>query len=522
MQESSEAAPAGQTQPYPELFIGLVAAVGIDHGLLCSIVDETLAGFQYRTEPVRLASLLHSIPTFKSLPTTPVDAYIAEHQQAGNKFRELIGRNDSLAALAINEITERRASITGKKSLIASRTAYILRSLKTPDEVKMLRDTYGSGFILIACSAPYEARRRYLAERIAKSRHDFHLEPYLSIAEVLIQSDQEERNKRFGQNLKNTFPNADVFLDASDAKLLRESVQRYFDLLFGEPFHTPTRDEYAMFQATGAQLRSSELGRQVGAAVATKEGDIIAVGTNEVPRAGGGLYWAGDEPDFREFVKGEDSSDVHKRSLIEDLLNRLKSDNWLAPEKARIPIAELARMAVDPECAKNFSAAHVSDLIEFGRAVHAEQAAICDAARRGVSIANASMYVTTFPCHLCARLIVAAGIARVVYIEPYTKSLTLQLFPDSMTANRTDGPGLRIPLEPFTGVAPRCYMSLFTMRKRKLDDGKAVTFDRAKAFPRLAGSPRSYIPGEVLAVAELDQRIEAKQLMFEQKEFPNV
>ena len=55
-----------------------------------------------------------------------------------------------------------------------------------------------------------------------------------------------------------------------------------------------------MFQAAAAMRRSAELGRQVGAAICTKAGDVVTVGTNEVPKAGGGLYWEGDEPDARE------------------------------------------------------------------------------------------------------------------------------------------------------------------------------------------------------------------------------
>ena len=517
---NTDLAPAAQT--FPELFIGIVAAVGTDHNQLCSILVDTLQTFQYKSHIIRLASLLHSVPRFRNLPSEHIDEYIAKHQKAGNDFRQLIGKNNAMAALSIGEIKDLRIKETGEKDKIASRCAYILRSLKTPEEVQLLRDVYGDAFILIACSAPYQARRRYLAERIAQSHHHFQLEPYLPTAEKLIQADQEEKDDKFGQNLKNTYPKADVFLDASDAKLLRKSIERFVDLLFGNTLHTPTRDEYAMFQATGAQLRSSELGRQVGAAVATDAGDIIAVGTNEVPRAGGGLYWAGDEPDSREFVRGEDSSDSHKLSLIEDLLNRLNLDGWLHPDKSRIPISELAKIAMDDERSKNFSSAHVTDLIEFGRAVHAEQAAICDAARRGVSVANTSMYVTTFPCHLCARLIVAAGISRVVFIEPHTKSLTLQLFPDSMTADRLDGGGARVPLEPFVGVAPRSYMALFTMRKRKTSDGKIVLFERSKGIPRMYGSPRSYLPNENLALAELDKSIQSKHLMEEQKEMPNV
>jgi cytidine deaminase len=132
------------------------------------------------------------------------------------------------------------------------------------------------------------------------------------------------------------------------------------------------------------------------------------------------------------------------------------------------------------------------------------------------------MYVTAFPCHLCARLIVAAGLRRVVYIEPYAKSLALQLYPDSITADYTDRTSSQISFEPFVGIAPRKYVELFTMRDRKQDDGKAIPFDRAKAIPRLVGSPRSYLAAETIAFAELEKVIQRKQLMNEQQELRNV
>lgn len=73
-----------------------------------------------------------------------------------------------------------------------------------------------------------------------------------------------------------------------------------------------------------------------------------------------------------------------------------------------------------------------------------------------------------------------------------------------------------------SGFAPRSYMSLFAMRKRKLANGKAITFERAEAVPRLYGSPRSYLPNENLAFATLKETMESKHLMEEQRELPNV
>jgi dCMP deaminase len=51
--------------------------------------------------------------------------------------------------------------------------------------------------------------------------------------------------------------------------------------------------------------------------------------------------------------------------------------------------------------------------------VHAEQNAICDAARRGVSLEGATAYITHFPCINCAKIIAAAGISCVKYHSDY-------------------------------------------------------------------------------------------------------
>jgi dCMP deaminase len=51
--------------------------------------------------------------------------------------------------------------------------------------------------------------------------------------------------------------------------------------------------------------------------------------------------------------------------------------------------------------------------------VHAEQNAISDAAKRGVSVACSSAYVTHYPCIHCAKILIAAGIVRIYYRHDY-------------------------------------------------------------------------------------------------------
>ena len=64
---------------------------------------------------------------------------------------------------------------------------------------------------------------------------------------------------------------------------------------------------------------------------------------------------------------------------------------------------------------------------ELCYAVHAEQNAIIQAARLGSSIDGATLYCTHQPCVLCAKMIVNAGITRVVYREGYPDDFALQM-----------------------------------------------------------------------------------------------
>ena len=60
--------------------------------------------------------------------------------------------------------------------------------------------------------------------------------------------------------------------------------------------------------------------------------------------------------------------------------------------------------------------------------VHAEQNAICDCAKRGVSCFNATAYVTHYPCIICCRLLLAAGIKKIKYIKDYKNDELVKYF----------------------------------------------------------------------------------------------
>ena len=68
---------------------------------------------------------------------------------------------------------------------------------------------------------------------------------------------------------------------------------------------------------------------------------------------------------------------------------------------------------------------------ELCYAIHAEQNAIIQAAKLGVSIEGATLYCTHQPCILCAKMIVNSGISRVVYGEGYPDEFSLAIFQEA-------------------------------------------------------------------------------------------
>jgi deoxycytidylate deaminase len=162
----------------------------------------------------------------------------------------------------------------------------------------------------------------------------------------------------------------------------------------------------------------------------------------------------------------------------------------------------------------------LKDLTEFGRAVHAEMSALLDADRRGVAVQGATLYTTTLPCHNCARHIVGAGLDRVVFIEPYTKSRAEQLHADSIAIARAAHVDGKVNLVPFVGVAPRRYSEMFSAAARERlghlarsdDSGRKQTFEKKQASPVFSDgglapfrpAVREYRTKELLALEHFD------------------
>ena len=257
-------------------------------------------------------------------------------------------------------------------------------------------------------------------------------------------------------------------------------LRRFIHLLFGSNEITPTHDEYGMYIAKSASLRSSDLSRQVGAAIFCQSGEIATMGCNEVPKAGGGTYWFGDEGDKRDFVQGRDPNEGHKVSLLVDILDRLAKGAHLSQSLLDLGDAhKIGKQLLEDQSTEGIRELKIMDLLEFGQIIHAEMSAVTDAARKGIAIQGATLYCTTFPCHLCAKHIVASGIRRVVYLEPYPKSYANALHADSIEVEN-DRSSEKVSFDPFKGVSPHRYRDLFEKGKRKLSGGAALQWNRGR------------------------------------------
>lgn len=433
-----------------ELVIGLCGAIGSGIKSLKNTLITQLTAHGYHVETIRLSELIsEKFPS--ELILTGYDRY-EQLQNLGDQLRSEYS-NDIVAALAVTRITILREALFGDEKTntnivkVTKKVAYIIDQLKHPDEIELLKEVYRNNFYLIGLL-------RTEAERKANLKDEGITEPDTT---SLIERDRKATEKN-GQQVEDSLYKSDYFIRNIDvAEKIGKSVERFIKLVHGTDIITPTNDEIGMYAAQSAALRSACLSRQVGAAITDEYGIVLSTGCNDVPKFGGGLYNSESEADKRCFNYGnkECHNDKHKKLLkneIEKILNKNGVDN---------------AQKISEEILKQSKA---KSLIEYSRAIHAEMDAITALARSTTnSTQGKTLYCTTYPCHLCARHIVAAGILRVVYIEPYEKSLALQLHGDTICHPDNITNVEKVLFENFEGVSPQRYAKFFSYNQKRKD-----------------------------------------------------
>ena len=407
--------------------------------------------------------------------------FVQGYQDLGDLMRK--EDHGAVAKSFVLTIRRTRAKKTGVNEASAEpitpdgqRRAYILDSIRHPAEVELLRHIYQDAFFLLGVVCEEQKRLERVIGKYKNAGKTAALE--------FMRRDEKAKEKH-GQRVGDAFHLSDFFIDNTENQFrsdktpnpawdINEKLSRLLKIITHAQLERPEHNETAMYYAHGAGLRSACLSRQVGAALVDRRGNIVATGCNEVPRAGGGVYGEGFDVDgeedhrcaFRQkdgrkpFCSQSEQQNEITQRVIEDIESVVKLD-----EETKGKLTHLVRHG------------RVGDLIEFSRAVHAEMDAILTAARKGISPVGTRLFVTTFPCHYCARHIVSAGVDEVQFIEPYPKSQALELHSDSIQTTET---GWQVPSEtiwpgtpghgqvnrktlfrPFSGIAPRLYRKAF-------------------------------------------------------------
>lgn len=490
-------------EPIPgvELFFGLVGPTGTDTSAVCAQFQEQLRHVGYACIKISLSKLIGDF--VMESPEEPTEySRIRFLMKKGTQLRETFKTGDFVARLALAEIRAQRTHANKDPNKPIAKTAYIISSFKRPEEVQLFREIYGKAFNLVSIYSSTTDREVALSRRLASSAKKS-VNAVAHQAVELINIDASEEGSDLGQDVRDTFPLADYFIEVKDGLELKSQLRRLVQLVFGNPYLTPTKDENAMFFAQAAALRSGDLSRQVGATIISNDGEVISTGCNEVPKAGGGLYWADDPFPKRDLEIGFDKNSKVKQELVEDMMHRLQEKGWLNEAKLPKDVKELFQAAaLNPDAP--LLDCQLLDVLEYGRTVHAEMAAITEAARRGHPIKGARLFTTTFPCHICARHIISAGISEVVYVEPYPKSRTQELYSDSVVVNPKEPVVDKVNFVPFSGVAPRRYFDFFQVaERRKTARGEVLDWEAAEKQPKVKRFVLSYVLLEQVVVKSL-------------------
>ena len=476
MATSKRAEPADR----PELVFALVRPTGCASSDLVLALTAELTRVGYSLGGViKVSALLHGFSAFARLRADmKEDDRLEQHMDAGDELREKLDDGGALAYLTASDIARRRSSWSGSR-------AWIIDSLKHRHEVKLLRKLYGQQLIVVSVYDDEENRVKSLARKIAKDWKT--RQGTDDRARELIRRDfGGSDTAKNGQDVRETFPLADYFVSLGQD--LRKQISRLIETLFGKPSRSPTRDEYAMCVARSVALRSADLSRQVGAVIVDADGEVVVAGCNEVPKAGGGVYWEGDAGDSRDYTIGYDPNVATSNDMLTEMLDRLKKSGWLAESFAGVDSSDLADRARRDSI---FKKARSASLVEFGRVIHAEMNALMRAAAGGLAIRGMRMVCTTFPCHVCARHLIGAGLSEVVYIEPYPKSLATHQYPESILVGEKPSSGM-LRFRPFAGWSPSRYVRIFEFGERKDPGGHLDEWDPTQIHPKIAGSPDAH------------------------------
>ena len=296
---------------------------------------------------------------------------------------------------------------------------FVIESIRNPAEIQYFRERYPE-FILIGIFADYDTRWDRVKAVYQNSRDKFDRDE---------QKDKGTYEPKYGQKISDCFFESDLILSNNELingkneafNEMKKKIDGYLIALDDPANSNPTLKETLMAAAYTSGRRSKCFKRKVGAIIADKYDRIISSGFNGVPK---GLTEC--KPSFGECYRDIKRKSVAKRICCEAGLDVADSSEFEDVVKKNVKLLELCR------------------------ALHGEESAIMNLVGRSADLERSTIYVTTYPCNLCANKIVQAGIKNVVYFEPYPVEEAKVIFKEA-----------GIKTEPFEGVTFRAFFRFF-------------------------------------------------------------
>ncbi len=327
-------------------------------------------------------------------------------QKFGNELRE---KDPSILAFEIDKIISQD-----------SESDFIIESIRNPAEIRYFREKH-TEFILIGVFAEYDVRWARVKDVYDGSKDSFDADE---------RRDQGKSEPAYGQKISDCFFESDLILSNNEYINFDNPNEEYWNMsskieaylkYLDEPIDSnPTLVETLMAAAYTSGRRSRCIKRKVGAVITNRYDQIISSGFNGVPRY------------LKECksIKGTCYRDIERERIAKEICKGLNQQ-------------ENVETAIDLIKGK-------IKLLEKCRALHGEENAIINLVGRGVDLTESTIYVTTYPCNLCANKIVQAGIKKVVYFEPYPVEEAKKILREG-----------NVETESFEGVTFRAFFKFF-------------------------------------------------------------
>lgn len=180
-----------------EIVIGLITTLGTDVRDVIQLIEDRLAQYNYETEQIKVSSEIIAQFDKTTSRVSSESERISHFMDLGDSLRTIdttLLMKGVAAKIFERRETESFRTDSGQEFIEAQPrkgVAVIINSIKHPDEVQFLRETYTTAFHLLAITADDDSRRRYLTENKGMSNEE---------ADELLQRD---RGKFFRLRSKN-------------------------------------------------------------------------------------------------------------------------------------------------------------------------------------------------------------------------------------------------------------------------------------------------------------------------------